>query len=580
MIRSTLPFLLATLALVGCKKTEEGSAGGGGGGEPRPVGCGNGVLNGFEPCDRTAFLSGSTCADYGLGAGNVSCSFACTLDFSGCAATDYCTANGLVGDGLCDACDLLGGAADTDCQGACAGGDATCGERLDPLTGVFVCAHAGAADPDCGTCGNGAVEGVEVCDGAAFASGDTCADYGFARGGGVLTCGADCLPSFGGCRTAICGNGTREAGEACDAHELGGKTCEDFGGFGSDLRCTSSCEIDTGDCTLGTPLDPTQLIGAWCGFYDRCASTLGPMFASLTDCTTRISANAECDPLVGTSQSTLNACASALSGAACVVSDGLPTALLGTPSCIEALLGIQARVVGAGQTCGFASASCEVSICQSGAFCADTGQCATTLASSSTCGDDDECASGWCKDTVCTEPIAKNGACGPDDRCAGLLACLGGTCSDRLPAGSGTCDGDEDCQSGSECAFGTCTAFDDCTPRGAGVYCDDDDDCASTMYCDFDSDTCQPLVGEGDACSDFNACAPELYCSTTCQPRAVIDESCATARCLTGLRCDYTDDVCRFPVEAGGECDSDLDCQSYSCVDLRCEASAESACGL
>jgi hypothetical protein len=54
---------------------------------------------------------------------------------------------------------------------------------------------------------------------------------------------------------AVCGNGIREAGEACDGAELGTAACADFGFAGGALACSAACSLDTSACA-GTPVTP------------------------------------------------------------------------------------------------------------------------------------------------------------------------------------------------------------------------------------------------------------------------------------------------------------------------------------
>lgn len=47
---------------------------------------------------------------------------------------------------------------------------------------------------------------------------------------------------------AVCGNGIRESGEACDGSDLGGQTCGGLGFSGGTLACTGICSFDTSGC--------------------------------------------------------------------------------------------------------------------------------------------------------------------------------------------------------------------------------------------------------------------------------------------------------------------------------------------
>ncbi len=49
-------------------------------------------------------------------------------------------------------------------------------------------------------------------------------------------------------QTAICGNGQREIGEACDQGDLGGVSCQSLGYHSGSLSCDDSCGFDTSAC--------------------------------------------------------------------------------------------------------------------------------------------------------------------------------------------------------------------------------------------------------------------------------------------------------------------------------------------
>lgn len=53
---------------------------------------------------------------------------------------------------------------------------------------------------------------------------------------------------FGGV-AAVCGNGVREPGEACDGSDLGGQTCTGLGFGGGTLACSGTCTFNTSGCT-------------------------------------------------------------------------------------------------------------------------------------------------------------------------------------------------------------------------------------------------------------------------------------------------------------------------------------------
>jgi len=99
-----------------------------------------------------------------------------------------------------------------------------------------------------GSCGDGVINGNEVCDGGAL-GGQTCQSLGFA-GGGNLACNSDCL-SFD---TTQC-----TAGGTCPDGTCGpGENCPGGPGIGDDDACTQppSCRELPGQCTSGCVYPP------------------------------------------------------------------------------------------------------------------------------------------------------------------------------------------------------------------------------------------------------------------------------------------------------------------------------------
>lgn len=155
--------------------------------------CGDGVTQGYEACDGES----DSCGDLieGLGSGIATCTEDCTLDTSGCESPDLCAAAGWYDDGTCDACELVGGTEDPDCEGCVEDGE--CADYFDSSYGVWGCVYAGFGhDPDC-TCGNGARGPNEHCDGSDIDPDDSCQDYGFSSG--TLGCTDECLLDFSDC---------------------------------------------------------------------------------------------------------------------------------------------------------------------------------------------------------------------------------------------------------------------------------------------------------------------------------------------------------------------------------------------
>jgi alpha-tubulin suppressor-like RCC1 family protein len=151
--------------------------------------CGNQVREAGEACDGTD-LGGATCASEGFTAGQLGCSADCEL------LTETCT-----------------------------------------------------------RCGNGTAEGIsgevgfESCDGSDLRGAD-CTTLGYANPC-VLSCTPECAYDVNRCDCpgpAECGNGVREAGEACDGTDLDGQDCLSLGFDSGELACSAECDLDTAGC--------------------------------------------------------------------------------------------------------------------------------------------------------------------------------------------------------------------------------------------------------------------------------------------------------------------------------------------
>lgn len=162
-----------------------------------------------------------------------------------------------------------------DCDGAELG-DATC-ESIDKGFdgGDLACADDCTFDTSAcvmATCGNDLIEGTEVCDGTDV--GSDCASEGFPLGG-ELGCLKNCSDyDTSGCLSQVCGNDTAEGDESCDGADLAGVTCESIGFDGGALACADDCNgFDTAGCyscgdgvASGAEVcDGDDLAGATCG---------------------------------------------------------------------------------------------------------------------------------------------------------------------------------------------------------------------------------------------------------------------------------------------------------------------------
>lgn len=134
------------------------------------------------------------------------------------------------------------------------------------------------ADTDMPECGDGVIEGDEVCDGDAL-DGQDCSSQGF--DGGTLACADDCTFDTSQCTTNTCGNGQIDSGEDCDGSELGGATCSSEGFVDGTLAC-NNCQFDTSNCSncgndtvdSGETCDGTDLNGETCETQGFAGGTL------------------------------------------------------------------------------------------------------------------------------------------------------------------------------------------------------------------------------------------------------------------------------------------------------------------
>lgn len=135
--------------------------------------------------------------------------------------------------------------------------------------------------------------------------------------------------------------------------------------------------------------------------------------------------------------------------------------------------------------------------------------------------------------------------------------------------------------------------FSGMVPEGGS--CRVDDECQTSpnrnVFCDEDSATCQgttvvPLNGPCEVSEDLDTfCDEGLYCAVaslmpplvgTCQPATPSGMPCDTSapfnlECGFGFFCDGTTGVCT-PGNRGGElCADDIECESFTCTQGRCE---------
>lgn len=465
--------------------------------------CGNGVLNGLEACDGGAFANGSTCADYSLGDGDVSCNASCQVGFAACSLSDYCTANNLYGNNECDPCEALGGVRDPDCETLC-GADGTCADRYDPLIGQWTCRRIGMPDPDCGMCGNSIIEGNEICDRQALPPDRfRCEEWDYLPGG-EITCNVDCTPNFGACSHSICGNGAKEGTEVCDSADLSGATCESRGFAGGTLSCSQICTYNDAACIApgcgNGILEPDQ--GEACDGTSAVPSCQDLGFAA---------GNTSCG---GACQVDTSACVNPGCGNSIIESplEECEGEDLAGQSC-ESLGFLQGNLGCSGSSCTFDTSSCVPAGCGNqiiepseqceganlaGATCESLGFLQGNLSCSSTsCAfDTSACVSPGCGNSVieageaCDATNLQNQSCTSLGFSGGNLACdraclfETGACSGtRTTCGDGVAQGAELCDGSSMIFYLTQACGDFGFPGGGIISCNND--------CTLDFSTCQ-----------------------------------------------------------------------------------------
>ena len=110
-------------------------------------------------------------------------------------------------------------------------------------------------------CGDGAIDGSEVCDGSNISS-QTCITRGFDQGS--LACLSDCSNyDTSGCSYFSCGNNVKEGSETCDGTDINNQTCVIFGFASGSLACAANCgSFNTSSCISKSPVaNPGRIFG-------------------------------------------------------------------------------------------------------------------------------------------------------------------------------------------------------------------------------------------------------------------------------------------------------------------------------
>ncbi len=243
-------------------------------------------------------------------------------------------------------------------------------------------------------------------------------------------------------------------------------------------------------------------------------------------------------------------------------------------------------------------------------FCNGSEKCQAFAADGAACGAIPCGRDSYC-DGVCRLAIAKGAACTRTAECQRSLACIAGTCQDKLATNAtctdsmqcaptwkfgmqlpGFCEpitrtclptirsAGESCGNQLTCLFsrckgGTATALGTCqtdVPARAGESCVDTS-CVLGTFCD--GGTCKALSSQGGACKASGGCLSLLTCS---EGSCVVpgEEGASCGDCKFGLTCDASTHKCVGPLPSGATCVSASQCQSFDCSAGTCS----SACTL
>ena len=463
--------------------------------------CGNGALEGSEVCDDGNTTPNDGCSAACLLENGEACtnnsqcaSSVCdTLGSNTCEPANSCGNGVLEGSEICDD----GGTANGDgCNSSCElenGQPCTnnnqCASNVCDTVGSNTCEPANS-------CGNGVLEGSEICDDGNTSNGDGCSSACLLENGQSCSnnneCASGVCDTLGSntCEPAdVCGNGTLDSGEACDD-----------GGTANGDGCNATCELENGEpCTNNS----------------QCASNACDTLGSNT-----------CEPANTCGNGTVE------SGEAC--DDG------GTQN---------------GDGC---NSSCEL---ENGEPCTNNSQCASNVCDtvgSNTCEPANSCGNGALESgEACDDGGTSNG-----DGCNATCELENGEpCTNDSQCGSGVCDtvGSNTCEPANSCGNGTLEA---------GEVCDD----GNTATGDGCDNSC--LLEIGEPCGNDNECTSNVCNTGAMPPVCAPPAGCGNGAPDPGEACDdgntNNGDGCNSAclLEDGEPCSDDSECASNACDTL------------
>ncbi len=222
--------------------------------------CGNGMIDASEVCDDGNITGGDGCdANCGLEVG-----YGCLDDTNPmdgiCDTAGAGSVATVCGDSIvigAEVCDDGNTAAGDGCDATCLLEPGyVCTDDSNPMDGTC---DTGGPGTVVMTCGNGIIDANEVCDDANVVSGDGCtANCALEPGYGCLD---DTNPMDGICDTAgagsvvlTCGNGVVDGNEICDdGNQNNGDGCDDVCGLESGFACASDANPMDGVCDTAGP---------------------------------------------------------------------------------------------------------------------------------------------------------------------------------------------------------------------------------------------------------------------------------------------------------------------------------------
>jgi len=349
------------------------------------------------------------------------------------------------------------------------------------------------------TCGNGAIDAPEECDGTNL-GGETCTSLGYASG--ALSCLPDCTFNKDSCVEATCGNGVADMGEACDGLDLEGQTCITRGFVGGALGCTATCTFDASDCSscgngsidTGEECDGSSLGGVDCAMRGFTGGVLA------------------CDSACGFDES---GCVDSRCGNGTrEASEDCDGTDLGSSDCTD--VGFYAGTLACNTDCTFDIRNCHN--CGNGAI-EGIEECDGTALAGATCT-----TRGYTMGTLgCTALCRYNES-----------ACATAACGNGTVESGEMCD-DRNATSGDGCST-TCTV--EAGYRCTGMPSDCQPVCGDAMV--VGSEDCDGTNLDGETCMSRGFTAGTLACSGSCtfNTAGCTSSSCGNSRIDTGEECD------------------------------------------